>query len=416
MGMNTNQSSNVRQLSRRKQQGLVLVLVTAIMMLIVGIGAFTVDINHALYNRTRLQNTVDTAALAAAVVISNGGSTSDAQTAVNGALTEMVSASGNTGMDFSSSALSVQFSNDPGQFPDGSYTSTEDTFVRVSISGYELENFFALMFGVDKEIAASAVAGPSAPFVESCNLVPMAVCAGDEGGTSGYTAGEPYMLKVASKNQTDMGPGNFQLLDFGSGASTVRSALAGSFEGCFGIGDTVTTKPGNTVGPVGQGLNTRFGIYSGGGLSADEYPSDIYVKEPASPATSDKWGNITFDDTSGAGGNPWGYADYLAAMPDCTGDSSCRIDSGGARNRRMLNVPIVNCDSASGGTTSMTVEAIGCFFLLQQAPTNNGSKDGVFGEYVEDCSVSNGTFGNAPGPTEGLYRIVLYKDPLGESS
>ncbi len=205
MGMNTNQSGKVKSLSRRKQQGLVLVLVTATMMLIVGIGAFAVDINHALFNRTRLQNTVDTAALAAAVVVSNGGTTGEAEAIVSSTLTEMASASGNTSMDFSSSSLIVQFSNNPSTFPDASYSSTDDTYVRVSISGYELENFFALMFGVEKEIAASAVAGPSAPFTLACNLVPMAVCSGDDTGTNGYNAGQIYGLKLADQSQSSMG-------------------------------------------------------------------------------------------------------------------------------------------------------------------------------------------------------------------
>ncbi|MGF1741204.1 Tad domain-containing protein [Vibrio profundum] len=401
--------SQGRRYSVSKQQGLVLVLVTAAMLSLVGMAAFSVDINHALMNRTRLQNSVDAAALAAAVVTSNGGSTGDATTVVNTTLTGMAGATGNTEMDFSAANISVQFSNDPDTFPDGSFNADNDTFVRVSVTNYELTDYFIQLFGVDKIIVSSAVAGPSANLLVVCNLVPMAVCAGPDGGTSGYDAGSLYALKSSKPGDSSMGPGNFQLLDFGSGASTIRKSLAGDFTGCVTIGDTVTTKPGNNVGPVGQGLNTRFDEYSGGGLSADDYPSDIYVKEPDSPAVLENDGTITYTDT-------WGYEDYLDEAPGCDGDADCRIATGGQENRRIMQVPIVNCDSASGGTTTLDVEAIGCFFLLQQAPTSNGSKQPVFGEYVEECFVPNGSFGSGGGTGEGPFRVVLYDDPLSDNS
>lgn len=401
--------SQGRRYSVSKQQGLVLVLVTAAMLSLVGMAAFSVDVNHALMNRTRLQNSVDAAALAAAVVTSNGGATGDATTVVNTTLTGMAGATGNTEMDFSAANISVQFSNDPDTFPDGSFNADNDTFVRVSVTNYELTDYFIQLFGVDKIIVSSAVAGPSANLEIVCNLVPLAVCAGPDGGTSGYTPETLYALKMSHPSDSALGPGNFQLLDFGSGASTIRKALAGDHEGCAGIGETVSTKPGNNVGPVGQGLNTRFDEYSGGGLDADDYPSDIYVKEPDSPAVLENDGSITYTDT-------WGYEDYKDEAPGCDGDADCRIATGGQENRRVIQVPIVNCDSADGGTTSVDIEAIGCFFLLQQAPTTNGSKQPVFGEYMEECFVPNGSFGNNGGTGEGPFRVVLYDDPLSDNS
>ncbi|MGC9458433.1 pilus assembly protein, partial [Vibrio genomosp. F10] len=289
-------------------------------------------------------------------------------------LNNVAGASGNSEMDFSSATILVDFSNDPALFPDGSYTSADDTFVRVSVAGYSLDDFFIQIFGHDKIVSASAVAGPSPPEVLLANIVPVAVCEGEDAGTNGYNTGEIYALKLASQNDSAMGAGNYQLLDFGSGANTVRQALAGGFEESININNPVTTKPGNTIGPVGQGLNTRFGVYGGGGVSAADHPSDVYVREPAKPASMDNSGVITYDDTSGSGGSAWGYADYSAALPDCTGDSDCRIAQGGQYKRRILPIPIVDCAGADGGTNSFDIKSIGCFFLLQQAPTSNGSK------------------------------------------
>ncbi|MCG9598844.1 Tad domain-containing protein [Vibrio sp. Isolate25] len=397
-----------------RQRGLVLVMVTVAMLALMGVAALSIDVNHAILNKTRLQNSVDAAALAAAIVMDSEGTNADATSAANTTLSNMAGATGNDEMDFSSASVSIEYSNDPAIFPQASYNANLDTYVRVTISTYPLDNFFASIFGVNKQLGASAVAGPS-PGADAVNVVPMAVCEGDDGGSSGYTSGDLYALKLADQKLSSMGSGNYQLLDFGSGASTVREGLAGKYVGSVAIGDTVTTKPGNSVGPVGQGLNTRLGIYSGGGVSSSDYPPDIYVREPATPATADSDGNITYTDTSGAGGTPWGYEDYQDALPDCTGDADCRIASGGQHDRRILVVPIVDCSSASGGTSSFTVTALGCFFMLQEAPSNNGSKQPVIGEYLEDCSARGGNPGQNSS-SDGPYLIVLYKDPSGEES
>ncbi|MGR5251143.1 pilus assembly protein TadG-related protein [Vibrio astriarenae] len=399
----------------RKEQGLVLVLVTASMIALLGIASLAVDVNHALMNKTRLQNGVDAAALAGAIVIDSGGTTAQATAAATSTLTNMTNASGNNEVDYSLASVSVTYSNDPQVFPDAGFSAAGDTYVRVAVSDFPLEDFFAGIFGITKDLDASAVAGPSTSLDLLVNVVPIAVCSGEEGGATGYDSGEVYALKMASQNQSEMGPGNYQLLDFGSGASDVREGLAGGYGGSVAVGDTVQTKPGNTVGPTGQGLNTRFGSYSGGGVNASDFPSDVYVKEPQKKATIDNSGNVKYTDTSGAGGQPWGYSDYLAALPCSSDDADCKADQGGQPNRRILPIPIVNCSGAGGGTESFTVEAIGCFFMLQEAPTSNSGKQAVFGEFIEDCSVTGGNPGDGSS-SEGPYRIVLYDDPLSGDS
>ncbi|ADT87972.1 Tad domain-containing protein [Vibrio furnissii] len=396
----------------RKQRGLVVVIVTIAMLALIAVAAFAIDINHAMMNRTKLQNSVDAAALAAAIVLDKDGTEAQADTIARSTLTKMSTAAGNAELTLDVSDVvnvEVQFSNDPTVFPDSGYSSSPDgdRYVRVVINQLDLESFFfARALGVTKRLTASAVAGPS-PGGNACNIVPMAVCEGDDAGTNGYDSGVVYALKISSQSDPTMGSGNFQLLDFGSGASTVRTSLAGGYAGCIDLdaGETVTTKPGNTVGPVGQGLNTRFGVYSGGGLSSSDYPPDLYVKE-ASPTLTD----------SDVGSTPaWGYDDYQSDLAGgvCPSDSNCR--SNGDAERRILAIPVVDCSSASGGTTSFPVTAIGCFFLLQKAPTSNGGHTSIYGEFLEDCTVKN-TRNNGTSTSNGPHRIVLYKDPNSEES
>ena len=52
--------------SPKKQQGLVAVMITAALLVFLAVSALAVDINHMVVNKTRLQNAVDSAALAAA--------------------------------------------------------------------------------------------------------------------------------------------------------------------------------------------------------------------------------------------------------------------------------------------------------------------------------------------------------------
>lgn len=401
--------------NQAKQKGMTLVLVTAAMLALIGVAALSIDVNHAMLNKTRLQNSVDAAALAAAIVLDNGGTATQAEAAAKSTLMNVASASGNTEMDFTGAQVTIQFSNDPAIFPFSGFDPDKDSYTRVSVSSFQLENFFAHIFEIDKDLASTAVAGPGPSNTLITNVVPMAVCEGEDTGTNGYDQGSIYALKLADQSQSEMGSGNYQLLDFGSGANTVRAALAGGFEGAVDITEPVTTKPGNTIGPVGQGLNTRFDEYSGGGVSSTDYPPDVYVKEPVKAAKLDADGNVDYTDTSGDGGQPWSYEDYLAALPDCTGDSACRLNSGGEEYRRILVVPVVDCSGSNGGTSTFNVTALACFFMLQKAPTTNRGKEAVFGEFIQDCTVTGGVPGQNSN-NDGPYRIVLYRDPLGEES
>lgn len=362
-----------------KQQGLVVVIVTIAMLVILGVTALAIDINHAYMNRTKLQNGVDAAALAAAVILDQSGTEAEAETAANAALTKMSGSDGNAELDMTTADISVTFNNSS-DFSGGACVLGGDCYVRVVANNLDLNSFFMQMFTDTKQVGATAVAGPSAGG-NTCNVVPIAICAGDIGSdTGGFKDGDVYDLKLGS-NDSPMGAGNFQLLDIdvdetenqSSQDKHIRNQLAGSYTGCVGVGEFVTTKPGNTIGPVGQGLNTRFGD----GRLTDQYDPDGEVKE-----------GIT-------------HNEYLA--------------SEGHNGRRELAVPIVDCTESGSGKTDFEVVAVGCFFLVDKAPKDNSGKDAIKGEFMEICSVKNSR-NNGQSTMAGPHRIVLYKDPFNEDS
>ncbi|CDT91277.1 hypothetical protein VCR14J2_210078 [Vibrio coralliirubri] len=414
--------------SPKKQQGLVAVMITAALLVFLAVSALAVDINHMVVNKTRLQNAVDSAALAAATILDNSKDKDAVDAEVSTALNAMAASTGNQEIDFSTASINIDYSNDPQDFTgSATFGANNDVYVRVRVDALEMDEFFIQLFGLEKVVSASAVAGPSSGLAYN-NVVPIGVCIGD--GTSdndispedgfhdetgeeitnvfGYEVGTVHALKVGDNSLSEMGNGNYHLLDFGSGGKTIKEGLGGSYDQPVKIGEDITTKPGGTVGPTGDGLNTRFGDY-GGGLSASDYPSDYVTTEPTNEITIDaNTGEITFDES-------YDYAQYKLDTNACIASGGSGCASNGVAWRRILPIPMVDCSGKSGGATEFTVNKIGCFFLLQKAPTSNAGTPAVFGEFIHSCSVTGGS-GSNQSTTEGAYRIVLYKDPdSGES-
>ncbi|CAM3179147.1 Tad domain-containing protein [Vibrio rarus] len=410
--------------NRQKQSGLVIIIFTIALTVLLGFAALAIDMNHVVLNKARLQNSVDAAALAAAVVADAGSDTKDIANATLDALKTYASSSGNseievtqnkqfssTGASLSlplsdSATLSIQFSNDPTVFPQASFSlngaggEANDIYIRVQVSGVELQGFFVSLFGIEKSVSASAVAGPSSSVEELCNLVPMAACAinNSDDKFGGYKEGQLQTLKSSDWKKSELGsPGNFGLLNFGdNGKGDIDEQLAGGYEGCLedGIAHGAT---GNKVGVVKNGLNTRFGD-----SSSSEYPPDILTTS----------GEVTTDDADNVLSSTFTYSDYVTE----TSSANFEPVEGGEAGRRMLQIPIIDCENGigNGNNYEAPVVTIGCFFLTSKAPQSNGNDDQIiYGEFVSGCRVNNASFGLTPSNT-GAYKIQLYQDPNSE--
>lgn len=419
----------MQRATRRTQKGITLVLISMVLLILLGVAAFGIDLNHQVLNKTRLQNAVDAAALAGAVAADENGDVVAAEAVATATLNDISASSGNSELVFDDSNISITFSLDRATFVDAaSFTAPAgayDIYVRVAVTEIGLTQFLSGVFGINKNISASAMAGRSAGFTQSCNLTPIAMCGEPTGSAEDAWGYKPanydpnvdtdpslvHELKVGDQNNTDMGPGNFQLLDFGqgtgnSGAALVRDALSGAYNGCAAIGDTVTTKPGNSAGPVAQGLNVRLNDFSGPIKNDGTVLPDKYVREPDVLAATDE----TY------AGNLY-YANYLQELSACSGgsspcDTSSYMGDGGLNGRRILRIPIVNC-TESTGKTDFDVLGFGCFFLLQKV--SNSGQSSVFGQFLYDCLINNGSTGVDP-TDKGFYRIQLYKDPFSGAS
>ncbi|MGW8465358.1 Tad domain-containing protein [Pseudomonas sp. CLCA07] len=424
----------------RRQEGSVSVLMVIALASMAMMAALALDGGHMMLNKTRLQNVVDAAALSGAKTLSqveggvNSVSAADAtRTAALNTLIRNANATGNNELATAVGGNAGTFAvvelassvYGPFAFPG----PTDAKYVRVSVQSYKLTGFFwnfAQAFGPGglgtKAVAAIATAGPSP--TSPCDLAPLMVC-GDKtkndpaaGMFWGFQFGNLQVLKTGSGKSSDpIGPGNFQLLDFGTGGNAVKEEMAGGGKVCRNVGDNVLTEPGNKVGPASQGLNTRFGIYQGGQISASAYPPDL-VTTSSDPAITDdgtgpKYNGQAVTSNNGnltAGGNPiLDYNDWRTSVAACVaGASGC--ESNGVFERRMLKVVVGDCTGKQNGSTSIPVLGFGCYFVVQ--PMDGGGDEQIFGQFVQKCEGDN-VAGPSPSTDAGPQIIQLYKTYLG---
>lgn len=418
--------------SRNSQRGAVAVLVAIAMGTLILTAGMALDLGHAFLNKTRLQNTVDAAALAAARTLDDTGNTALATTEALQAFASNASALGNRelatayGGGNGNIQITVEYSATLPPFAPG---APNGPYVRVRATGFMLPGWLVPLAGVfQKEVGASAVAGPRTLTVGStvCNVAPMMVC-GNPGGPGlwGYTANDPVVLKKSTPGgQSGVGPGNFQLIQLGgSGAAVVRENMAGSFDACIAGGSTIQTQTGNEAGPVAQGLNTRFGEYDGPMHGTQStYPPDVIV-DAQSPALRAVQAGDTFQvyqgDTHITAQNIdqlYNYQDYVADLANPGVYDYQPINEGGtgAYERRVLAVPVGDCSGTTNGQGSVPLLGFACFFLLAPAE-QQGNDSFVYGQFISDCSV-NGTPGSSPVAGIGPDIIQLYRNPASSES
>ncbi|MDH4021817.1 MAG: pilus assembly protein TadG-related protein [Gammaproteobacteria bacterium] len=414
-------SHRVHPLSTRpaRQGGAIIVLIAIAMLAILAMGGLALDGSHMFLNKARLQNSVDAAALAAAKVLDQTGDEARARTAVTSLLGLNAQAAGNQELNGVLSGgglnVTVEFSRTLQPFSPG--TSPAE-YVRVRALNFTMPAWLMrVVSNANKAVGATAVAGPSPTILEACNIVPLVVCGTPpaQGGSAPYWGFQPdqvHVLKSASGQQSPIGPGNFQLLRLGgSGSAVVRENLAGGYNGCF-TGGTLPTEPGNSVGPVTQGINTRLNIYSGPmNGTQDTYPPDVVTRQTV-PA-------LQYDDTTGAvtqGGQVitsssqlnFNHRNYQSRVQNSQFDVQPRPNGRGAFERRIMPVPIADCTGSNNGQSDLPILGVGCYFLLQEA-VQQGTRSNLFGEFVADCPA-----GGAPGPNPtaipGPHIIQLYRD------
>jgi len=427
---------------RTRQSGVALPLVAIGLIAMFAMVGLAVDSSHAFVNMTRLQNTSDAAALAAAKVYDQTADTVSSTAAATSLFGLNTDGSGNfeidSAYDGGSITVVVQYSQTLNPF----VPSGIGPYVRVIANGFDIATGFLSAIGItNMDITASAVAGPSPAIDNACNIAPILVCANEPGEDYwGFDEDELMVLKPSPGDHADIGPGNYKLLRLeGPGGAYVRDAMAGSYTACANTGEPVDTEPGVTAGPSSQGFNTRFGVYAGGGVNPDDYPPDMVTHQPLALTRLDtrlEWDSEAADPTDPQDVICWGdckrresdpgteiIVETSADLLDGSGESFDYNDyvyksengpydftemEGGVNGRRVLALPVANCSGDESGQSTIDVIGFACYFMLQQI--GQGGDQNIFGQFIDDCQ-AGGSAGQTPGPGRGPYLIQLYKDP-----
>ncbi|MDX2034507.1 MAG: pilus assembly protein TadG-related protein [Blastocatellia bacterium] len=340
-----------------------------------------IDISHFYMVKTELQHAADAGALAGASALNS--SATGIRNAVSLATVTMNKVEfgrANATIAAGSVTFAVNLEdNDYMSQASAEASPASIRFVRVTTDPAPVKVHFArMLLGASVNLTATAVAGQSVPLNVLCGFIPVSVI--DYGNP--IVPGQLYTFRSASGGKNSISPGNYQILAVaGRGGRDVRIGLAAGVDMCARQGEwyEVDTKPGQTSGPVRQGINTRFDSYQGGQVNPTDHPPDTNIKE-----------GIT-------------YAQYR------DGTSTQAPSHPGVAGRRIVIIPIINQNEYDQGRDQVRFNRFGLFFLRSKVPNGNGGD--LQAEYISDrITVSQGDYDPNGGPSNALIAVpVLYK-------
>jgi Flp pilus assembly protein TadG len=371
----------------KNQRGAIVPAVVIALPILLLVMGWALDFGHVFVNKTRLQNALDATALSAATVINKNvkNGTGPATAAGKETFTQFMAGSGNDELNgLKPDDLVFQYSKTLN--PWGTFDAATDTFAYVRVTSNGMLNVTPALIQVtnkftnDIPVPAVSTAGPVG---NNCELVPLVICpkAGAPTGCDEYGCnGIPFHTKVCLKGGTadakdgscqdpSLPTGNFGLLRFDgfSGGDDIKDLLAGTVNTCS---NTATWENGNKVGPVSQGIETRFEE----DLVQTEYKGDMPVG---------------------------GY------QPQYTAETNAQLAKtpvpDGIANNRVVAVPVVE----SCATSPVKIVAASCF-LMTEKPTHTGTANEIIGELTGACP-GPGTFDPKNPVVFGPYKIVLFK-------
>ncbi len=260
-----------------RQRGVVVPIVVIGLLALLAVAGMALDGSHALGNKTRMQNTADAAALAAAKVLDDtDGDIGLATAAANSLFSANADGAGNHEMntvyDAGDITVTIEYSATLNPFVPGSFLpGSTSWFVRVNASGFDTQTTLSRVLGINEiSTPATAVAGPSGPLGVGngstvCDIAPIAVCGGDIPVDDPLTLGVDEaqetlrVLKPVPADHEDIGAGNYKVLRLTDpGGNALRQNIAGSYDQCVELGapEPEETEPGVSSGPISQGFNT----------------------------------------------------------------------------------------------------------------------------------------------------------------
>ena len=235
----TEMSSTIRKNQKRPvgtrrfsyQSGQAAVVMTIAMAGLLAAIAMCADVGVMYVNWLNLQRAADGAALAGAQYLPN-----DSADAITTA-TAYVQKNGSSSTEIVGGAATV---------------AADELSITVHLQR-TVPYYFGRVLGLSSQlIQVSATAGVQQNPGDAKGLLPVGL--GCAPGSCSYQKNTTYQLKSGQ-----VGPGNWGALALGGNGSDIyRGNLETGYQGTISVGDTVSSEPGNVVGPTGQGVADRI--------------------------------------------------------------------------------------------------------------------------------------------------------------
>ncbi len=378
--------SNATGVNREGERGATMVMSAIAMLAMILAAGLAVDISHFYTAKAELQTAADAAALAGASQLnSTTGGIKNAVTEATKALNKY---------DFKQSvtitAASVTFSkNLNGPYMTSAAAQAAPSgirFVQVVLPPAPVGvTFSQVAIGNSANMTAKAIAGLSVGLTMNKFYTAFTFV---EATATPLVRGNTYTL--APKGWNDSSPNSYRVLTLEGGGAPSQLVLAGPIhaygysQGGYTVAQLNATSPaGNLTAPsmcrsAQIGVNTRFADYTvHPSVNAKDEPPDFITQE-----------NITYKQYTDMQGN----------------GTAQRAD--GAKNRRVITLPIVQQPKYNTSTRDVTADRLGAFFIKSKIT----SSCNLVVEYIgEAMSVPVGTYTPGSPQSHELSIPVLYR-------
>lgn len=366
--------NRARRPLQRRQHGVVAVVVAMTIVAMIGTVGLAIDLGQMFVAKTELQNAADGCALAAVRDMESGLPLARSEAAGRTvADLHRVGFQGHA-VGGTNSPVTITYARTAaGPFGSGvgltGAAANAMKYVRCEITHTGIRTFFIQVLNVlpgvnigDQSVTASAVAA-LLPSQATCAL-PIGLCSNK---VATATAGN-WLEGVL-----DTAPGgDFRWLDLtstGGGAAEISSQLLGEGACDLPALGTQVGKPGN-MPSLSAAFNSRFGIYFGSVKAGDGAPdlSGYSYTLKTWPAAAS-----AYTDFSGRRTQSEPYQGYDTAGIDVSGTiqtTSYLMDKG--RQRRVVAVPVVDCNTFDGSAHKAPITGWACVFLLHPLPNSGG--------------------------------------------
>jgi Flp pilus assembly protein TadG len=438
----------------RNERGAIAIIVGLSLAVLIGAVGLAVDGGRLYVTKTELQNAADACALAASYELTGNPIAPEAFTrgtaagqfvatqnrvGFQGAVIDPTDVTVEYGTSLASGSTYVPATPPP---------AGNSKYVRCTIAETGIAPWFMQVLGAGDQTVRAFATATLAPSQSNC-AVPMGLCTlpGGAAPSYGYVVGNWYGLDFKETGGPNVNyTGNFRWIDLtpssiapgcsgggGGGANELKCLLEGS--GQCSLPEPITgncpsggsNQPPGCVGQDGNitaleaAYNSRFGIYKGGGggpslsTAKPDFTGYSYSSENWIPASGPP--RNAYDGTSSGGqpnfrsaraanlptSNPPGYANLFFKNPPYSASSAAQHAADGA-DRRVVVVPIVDCNAAggfTGGGQYAPIRAYACVLMLDPYRKGSGGSTDTKLEYLglakdsgSPCATS-GSVGNS---------------------